>query len=70
MNKRLVAAGLLLGLGVFFAAATPASADTYSGYWYLGDQACEIAALGAQAAGHTGAYCWEDPNGCWELWYK
>jgi hypothetical protein len=34
LKNRLVAAGVLLGLGVFFAAATTASADTYSGYGY------------------------------------
>ena len=70
MNKRLVAAGVLLGLGVFFAAATPASADTYSGYWYTSDQACVVGAAWAQLEGHAGAYCWEDPTGYWEMWYR
>lgn len=69
MIKKLVAGGLL-GLGMLVATAAPAFADTYSGLWYRDGRACDIAALGAQATGHTGAYCWQDSVGVYELWWK
>ncbi|MFE0027486.1 hypothetical protein [Amycolatopsis sp. NPDC059021] len=67
--KKLLVAGLL-GFGALVATAAPASADTWSGHWYTSEFACNVAATGAQAAGHAGAYCWKDANGYYELWYK
>ncbi|MFD9888556.1 hypothetical protein ACFWY9_04410 [Amycolatopsis sp. NPDC059027] len=66
--KKLIVAGLL-GFGALVATAAPASASVWSGLHYSSEYACNVAALGAQASGHTGVFCTRDPQGYYLLWW-